>query len=120
VQQGSGMLWGAGVQFRVLDPLFLELQLFGDVIPSGQLDERGAASTLATAEALAGARYQLTREISLGLAAGTGLASAIGDTDVSGVLTIAYAAAAPILPSLYHPEAPPPPPDPTKEDTDFD
>jgi len=120
VRQGSGIVGGAGIQVRVVDPLTLQAEIYGELIPGGRLDEMTQPSLLVGSELLGGARYRVNRESSIGLAAGTAIAPAIGNTDLRAVVTFAYAPSAPVLPTLYKPEAPPPAPDLNKVDTDFD
>ena len=120
IYQGSGFIGGFGARFRVIDPLSIHLEFFGELIPDGRRNAMNERSVLFGSEVLVGARYQLTRETSIGLAGGTALVESIGHTDARGVLTFAYAPSAPVLPSLYRPEAPPPAPDLNKIDTDFD
>jgi MYXO-CTERM domain-containing protein len=109
IEQGTGPTLGAGVAFRAFDKLFFNLEAFGDIVPSGYHAEpapgetMGAASTLATIEALAGARLLVTRQLVLGLAAGRGLTSGIGTPAVRGVFTLAYTPGAKELPTLHRP-----------------
>ncbi len=124
IEQRSGLAWGAGLAIRVRDPWFLALEVFGDVVPSGYHAApesgatMGATSALTTLEGLAGARYQVSRQLSVGVAGGRGLTSSIGTPDLRGVLTLAYTPVAPRTPSLAPAMAAPR--DLSKADRDFD
>jgi outer membrane protein OmpA-like peptidoglycan-associated protein len=119
IEQGSGATWGAGLSYRMARALFVNVEAFGDIVPGGHVDEMGNTSTLATIEGLGGLRYQATQQVSLGVAGGRGLTNGIGAPDFRVIATLAYAPSASPLPPLHKPviEAPP---DPNKEDTDFD
>ncbi len=125
IEQGSGLSWGAGVSFRAMDPMFIDAEIFGDVIPGGYHGEpaqgsmTGPTSMLTTVEALGGLRFQITRQISAGLAAGRGVTTGIGTPDLRGVFTFAYTPSATPLAPL-HPARAEAPADPTKEDSDYD
>ena len=64
-------------------------------------------------------RFQITRQISAGLAAGRGVTNGIGTPDVRGVFTFAFTPSATRLAPL-HPARPEAPPDPNKDDSDYD
>jgi outer membrane protein OmpA-like peptidoglycan-associated protein len=119
IEQGSGATWGLGLAYRVAHSLFVDLQAFGDVVPSGRFDAMDRRYTVLTFEGLAGVRYQASRQVGLGLAAGRGLTSDFGTPEVRGVFTLAFTPGARDLAPL--PKGPAPAPvDLTKEDTDFD
>jgi hypothetical protein len=125
IEQGSGAVFGAAVSVRALERVFFDLQAFGEYIPSGDharpsgTDAMGSAKALHPIEGLAGARVQLTRQLSLGLGVGRGLTAAVGEPEVRGVLALAYAPSAKSLPPLHRPE-PPVVTDPNTTDSDFD
>ncbi len=125
VDQGSGVAWGVGASFRAFERVFFQLEAYGDAIPGGTrgrpttADPMGAPSMLKTFEGLVGARVQLSRQASVGLAVGRGLTSDVGTPDLRGVLTFAYAPSARELPPLHRPVAEAPA-DPNKDDTDYD
>ena len=98
IAQRSGLAWGVGGSYRVLDELWASAELFGDVIPSGRYMAPstpgamvGAATTMTTIEALAGVRYQMERRVNIGLAVGRGLTSGIGSPDLRGVVLVTVA-----------------------------
>jgi len=98
VSQGSGIAWGVGGSYRVLDELWATAEVFGDVLPSGHYaaptmpgTATGAAGMLATTEALAGVHYQMERRVNVGLAVGRGLTTGIGSPDLRGVLLVTVA-----------------------------
>lgn len=125
IEQGSGLSWGAGLSFRAMDPMFIDAEIFGDVIPGGYHGEpamgamTGPTSMLSTIEALGGLRFQITRQISAGLAAGRGVTTGVGTPDLRGVFTFAFTPSATPLAPL-HPTRPEAPADPNKEDSDYD
>jgi outer membrane protein OmpA-like peptidoglycan-associated protein len=125
VDQGSGIAWGVGASFRAFERVFFQVEAYGDAIPDGA---RGRPTTampmgepvmLRTFEGLAGARVQLSRQASVGIAAGRGLTGDVGTPDLRGVLTFAFAPSARELPPLHRPPSEAPA-DPTKDDTDYD
>jgi hypothetical protein len=127
IEQKSGLAWGVGATFRVTYSLSATGEVFGDMIPSGyhgmppEGQTMGPTSALTTIEWLAGARWQASRQLSVGLAVGRGVTSGIGAPDFRSVLTVAFAPSAPAAPSLVHVAPPPPPPiDPSHGDRDYD
>jgi MYXO-CTERM domain-containing protein len=125
IEQKSGLAWGAGVSLRIRDPLFFAFEVFGDVVPGGYHAApdpgamTGATSTLATIEGMLGARYQASRQFSVGLGAGRGLTNSLGTPELRGVIMFAYAPSAPRLAPLHHIE-PVLPIDPNDIDSDVD
>jgi hypothetical protein len=89
VEQGSGLAWGLGASFRVLDPVSVTAELFGEATPSGKTSMDGA-STLAPIEWLLGLNLRAERRFTVGIAAGRGATSAIGTPDLRGVLSLAF------------------------------
>jgi len=127
IEQKSGLAWGVGATFRVTYSLSVTGEVFGDMIPSGyhgappEGQTMGPTSALTTIEWLGGARWQASRQVSVGLAAGRGVTSGIGAPDFRSVVTVAFAPSAPAAPSLVHVAPPPPPPiDPSNGDRDYD
>jgi outer membrane protein OmpA-like peptidoglycan-associated protein len=92
VDQGSGITWGVGGSYRVLDALWVDAEMFGDVIPSAKREGgMSGRSTMTTVEWLAGVRYRLERRVNVGVAAGRGLSSGIGAPDLRGLFTLEVA-----------------------------
>ncbi|HEY1556163.1 MAG TPA: choice-of-anchor D domain-containing protein [Kofleriaceae bacterium] len=106
IEQGSGVAWGAAGSYRVLDRLWAAAEMFGDVIPGGELDAppaggaMGPAHALSTVEALGGLRYQIERRVNIGLAAGRGVTTGIGSPDLRAVLLLTVSPSAPALAPL--------------------
>ncbi|MDB4955718.1 MAG: putative internalin [Myxococcales bacterium] len=104
IEQRSGFAGGLGVSYRVGAPLFLTLEVFGEIVPSGYHaapqdgSTMGATSALKTIEGLAGARYSVSRRLSVSLGVGRGLTSSVGTPDLRGVLMMSWTPAAPPLP----------------------
>jgi len=116
IDQGNGMLWGAGASYRVLPELAIDVEVFGELDPGGLhatptgTAAMGSAEVLDAIEALAGVHYQLERRVSVGLAAGRGLTNAPGTPAWRGVLALT------VTPSAPKPVAP----KPVYADTDRD
>jgi outer membrane protein OmpA-like peptidoglycan-associated protein len=119
IRQGSGATWGAGMSYRMASSVFVDIEAFGDIIPRGRVDEMKALRTQMTLEGLVGVRIQATRQISIGLAGGRGLTAGLGEPDVRGVFTLAFAPSGRPLPPLHVPEVVVPI-DPNTHDSDFD
>ncbi|HUJ60497.1 MAG TPA: choice-of-anchor D domain-containing protein [Kofleriaceae bacterium] len=99
VEQGSGVAWAVGGQVRVLDTLWADGELFGEVVPSGRIGEMGGSSAMTTVEGLVGIRYQMERRLGVGLGVGRGVTTGIGSPDVRGVVSFIIApSAAPVAP----------------------
>ncbi len=96
VEEKSGAMWGLGASYRVLDKLSVSAEVFGEAVPSGVLERppagtaMGASATLATIEALAGARYQLAPRYQLEVALGRGLDDGIGSPELRLVVGATY------------------------------
>ena len=106
IEQGSGLAWGLGASFRVLDALWATAEVFGDVLPGGRREgPMEAATALITGEALLGASYRPGR-VAVGLAVGRGVIAGIGTPDVRGVFSLAFTPGRSTPTPIY----PPPPP----------
>jgi uncharacterized protein (TIGR03382 family) len=111
IAQQSGVAWGAGASFRVLDELWATAELFGEATPSGKRQPAGAmpsASVLSPVEWLAGASYKMDPRFTIGLAVGRGVTNGLGTPDVRGVLSLAFVQGAPALAPIHPPEVPKP------------
>jgi hypothetical protein len=101
IAQRSGIAWGAGASYRVLDSLWATAELFGEATPSGRREASSAAAMptamLMQAEWLAGVSWRADRRFTVGLAAGRGLTDALGTPDLRGVVSIAFTQGAPAL-----------------------
>jgi hypothetical protein len=108
--QQSGVAWGAGASYRMLDALWATAEVFGEATPAGerQLADAMPVHVLAPVEWLAGVSYQLERRVTIGLAAGRGVTSAAGTPDLRGVFSLAIIAGAAALRPI-HPVEPPAP-----------
>lgn len=114
IEQGSGLAWGAGASVRLLDPLWLSGELFGDVLPGSQVTMAGGSSgVLAPSEYLVGLTYRPDRRFALAVGGGRGLIAGIGTPDVRGVFSLSFVPGTAELPPIH----PPPPP---KIDGDVD
>jgi hypothetical protein len=103
ISQGSGLAWGAGASYRMLDRLWATAEVFGEIVRSGRTEAGMNTLALAPVEGLAGASYRLSGGMSLGVAVGRGLSDGVGAPALRGVVTLSYAAGLPALPPL-HPE----------------
>ena len=117
--QGIGAAWGAGVQYRIAHPLFLQAEAFGEVVPNGKRDVMKVLHTQVTTEYLGGLHYQLSPQYSVSIAAGRGLTNGIGAPVFRGMLSFAYTPSGRPLPPLHKPEVIVPI-DPNTNDADFD
>ncbi len=90
IDQGSGLDWGVGASYRVLDPLTASAEMFGELVPSGELAADGSKRALDTIEYLVGVHYQLERRFNLGAAVGRGLDSGLGAPAFFGAVTLAF------------------------------
>lgn len=114
IEQGSGLAWGAGASVRLLDPLWLSGEVFGDVLPGSQIKMAGGSSgVLAPSEYLVGLTYRPDRRFALAVGGGRGLVAGIGTPDVRGVFSLSFVPGTAELPPIH----PPPPP---KIDGDLD
>jgi large repetitive protein len=118
IEQGSGLAWGAGLTYRVTESLSGDIEAFGDVVPGGRIDAMKQRSAVLTFEGLVGMRYQASRQLGVGIAAGRGLTSHFGTPELRGVLTVAFTPNAEALAPL--PKQAAPAIDLSQQDTDFD
>jgi outer membrane protein OmpA-like peptidoglycan-associated protein len=108
LEQKSGIAWGIGGSARVLDPLWLAAEMFGEMVPSGRGGEPSqmdGASALAPIEWLAGLRYQAERRLVVGLAIGRGVTAAPGAPALRGVLAVTFTPGARELAPIHTPVA---------------
>jgi len=95
IVQQSGVAWGAGASFRVLDGLWATAELFGEATPSGKRQDMAGATTLSPIEWLAGVTVKADRRFTVGLAAGRGATDAIGTPELRAMVSLAFVAGAP-------------------------
>jgi hypothetical protein len=93
IVEKSGVAWGAGASYRILDQLWATAELFGESTGSAQGQQpmgstMPPAITLSPTEALAGLSIRPDRRVVLGFALGRGVTSAIGTPDVRGVVSL--------------------------------
>jgi len=127
VEQKSAAAGGAGVSLRMTGSLTLAGEVFGTRTAGGYHaapapgETMGPTEALTTIEALASARLQLGRSLSLTVGGGRGVTSSVGSPDLRGVVALAFvptARAAP--PKLRVAVEPAVPVDPSQRDTDRD
>ena len=106
LEQKSAVAWGLGASVRVLDRLWVVGETFGDMVPSGRRDEMGGVVALSPIEWLGGVQWRPDHRLTVGLAAGRGLTSAIGTPALRGVLALTFSPGAPALKTLYRPPPP--------------
>ena len=83
IDQRSGFDWGGGVSVRTLPHLAFSIEV-RRLVPGGIVDSMGTTRVLDTAEALAGAHYQLDHRINIGLAVGRGITDELGSPNFRG------------------------------------
>ncbi len=110
VNQRSGVAWGGGATYWLLDQLWVTGELFGELIPGGKFDMTGNKVVLNTIEGLVGAQYRPARTMSLGVAIGRGVTSGPGAPALRGIVTFSYTPSAEEL-GVIHPGRKGPPPD---------
>jgi outer membrane protein OmpA-like peptidoglycan-associated protein len=113
ITQQSGVAWGVGVSYRVLDPLWVTTEVFGEATPSGRRELTAGTTMPATAvlspvEWLAGINYKVASRLTVGIAAGRGVTDGLGTPDLRGVLSLAFVQGAPALAPIHPPEPPKP------------
>jgi uncharacterized protein (TIGR03382 family) len=118
IVQQSGIAWGVGGSFRVLDRLWATAEVFGEATPSGRRQQAGTgamppAALLSPVEWLGGVSYKLDPRFTIGVAAGRGATDGLGTPELRGILSLAFVQGAPAL-------APIPPPEPAKPAVDAD
>jgi uncharacterized protein (TIGR03382 family) len=111
VEQASGVAWGFGTSYRLLDGLWATAEIFGEMTPSAlgatpSADAMATATTLSQIEGLLGAQLRVDRRLTVGVAVGRGLTNAIGTPDLRGVLSLAFVPAAPALAPIRRSEPP--------------
>jgi len=100
ISQGSGIAWGLGASYRLLDDLSLGGEVFGELIRSGRTELDMNTIALSPIEALVGATYRIDSRWSVRAAVGRGVTSGIGAPELHGVLMMSYSSAAPNLAPL--------------------
>jgi hypothetical protein len=109
IDQGSGLAWGVGAAYHVLDEMWASAELYGEVVPSGIRDmpttgmATGASHALTTIEALVGVRYQMDAHVNLGAALGRGVTDGVGSPDFRGVVLLAVHPSAVAVTSIHPP-----------------
>jgi uncharacterized membrane protein len=121
IVEKSGVAWGVGASYRILNKLWATTEVFGQSIPSGQSphptnDMMPSPLTLSPVEWLAGLSIHPERRIVIGLAIGGGVTDAIGAPDLRGVLSLAFVPGAAAIAPIH----PPHPPEVTKLAIDSD
>jgi OmpA family/Abnormal spindle-like microcephaly-assoc'd, ASPM-SPD-2-Hydin/Thrombospondin type 3 repeat len=107
IVQQSGVVWGAGASYRVLDNLWATAEMFGEATPSGKRHQAAAgapppAVTLSPVEWLAGVSYKVDPRFIVSVAGGRGVTDGLGTPDVRGVLSLALVSGA-SAPAALHP-----------------
>jgi outer membrane protein OmpA-like peptidoglycan-associated protein len=97
LEQKSGVAWGLGLDVRTLDALWLAAEVYGDTVPGGRTDAMTQSRVLSPIEWLGGLRWRPERRVTVGLAAGRGLTSAVGTPAFRGVLSLTLTPGAPEL-----------------------
>ena len=113
ISEKSGVAWGAGASYRILDELWGTAELFGESTPSGKTREpvgntMPPAITLSPIEALAGISIRPERHVVLGLAIGRGITDAAGSPDLRSVVSLSFVPGA-AAPAPLHPHVLPGP-----------
>jgi outer membrane protein OmpA-like peptidoglycan-associated protein len=116
IAQQSGVAWGVGGSFRLLENLWATAEMFGVNTPSGKLpretrDETKMepATMLSQVEWLAGLSFKAERRFTIGVAAGRGVTDAVGAPSLRGVLSLSYvpgASASSSIRTVEPPKAP--------------
>ncbi len=110
IQERSGFTGGFGASLRVLDPLTVTAEVYGDVTPHGYVNEppegstMGTTSTLYTMEALGGVRYQLTQQFSVSAGGGRGLTKGVGSPGMRAMMVFAFTPKAAAQPTVHRPD----------------
>ena len=91
VQQGSGATFGVGASYHLLAPMWLDAEVFGDILPGGKLGMSGGSTAMVTSEYLAGMHYRLVPTWDLGVALGRGLVAGIGAPAFRGLVMLTFA-----------------------------
>jgi hypothetical protein len=113
IVQKSGVAWGVGASFHVVDPLWATAEVFGEATPSGKGASMGSAQVLSPIEWLAGITFKAERRFTIGVAGGRGVTDALGTPDVRAMLSLSLVPGAPAIPPVHLPE-------PIKPDGDAD
>ncbi|HEX4419656.1 MAG TPA: thrombospondin type 3 repeat-containing protein [Kofleriaceae bacterium] len=123
IVQKSGVAWGVGASFHVVDPLWATAEVFGEATPSGETELMGSTQmgsmptsskqVLSPIEWLAGISFKAERRFTIGVAGGRGVTDALGTPDVRAMLSLSLVPGAPAIPPVH-------PPEPVKPDGDAD
>jgi uncharacterized protein (TIGR03382 family) len=105
VTERSGIAWGLGASYRVLDSLWATAELFGEATPSGRRTDAAANESQMTGmlmqgEWLAGLCFKADRRFTVGVAVGRGVTDAVGTPALRGVASIAFTPGAPSIAPL--------------------
>jgi hypothetical protein len=105
IAQRSGIAWGVGASYRVLDSLWATAELFGEATPSGRREQSSTAvmpaAMLVQSEWLTGVSWRADQRFTVGIAVGRGLTDALGTPDLRGVLSIAFTQGAPAVTPIH-------------------
>jgi outer membrane protein OmpA-like peptidoglycan-associated protein len=71
--------------------MWLDAEVFGDILPGGKLGMSGSSSAMVTSEYLAGMHYRLVPTWDLGVALGRGLVAGIGAPAFRGLVMLTFA-----------------------------
>jgi outer membrane protein OmpA-like peptidoglycan-associated protein len=113
LEQKSGALWGFGASIRVIDPLWLSGEMYGELSPSARETMDGSSTVLSPIEWLGGLRWMPNHRFTVSIAAGRGLTSAAGAPALRGVFALTFTPMAKPLRPIHAPE-------PLKPDVDSD
>lgn len=105
LEQKSGALWGFGASVRVIDPLWLSGELYGELSPSAREKMDGTSTVLSPIEWLGGLRWMPDHRFTVSIAAGRGLTSAAGAPALRGVFALTYTPMAKPLRPIHAPAA---------------
>ena len=98
IEQRSGVAWGAGGSFRILDGLWATAEVFGESTRTehrAMMEGAPPPVALTPIEVLAGVTINADRWLAIGVAVGRGVTDAAGSPDLRGVLSLAVVPAAP-------------------------
>jgi outer membrane protein OmpA-like peptidoglycan-associated protein len=125
IEQKSAAAGGVGISLRMTGSLTLTGEVFGTRTAGGYHsapapgETMGPSEALTTIEALASARVQLGRSLSLTVGGGRGVTSSIGSPDLRGVVVVAFTPTArAVAPRRADPRLASG--DPTERDVDLD
>jgi hypothetical protein len=86
IEQGSGLVFGAGASVRLMNQLDGTAEIFGEWTPS----DAAMLGSLSPVEGLVGLSYRIERRFTIGAAVGRGVTTGLGAPDFRGTLTLAF------------------------------